>query len=57
MLQMTLVPFVVTTHYSHGLYRKLRNISIPVDLQIKLFDSADIVVWLCNMGFWKKWYY
>ena len=40
----------------HGLYRKLRNISIPVDLQIKLFDAliAPILYGSAIWGFEKN---
>jgi len=36
----------------HGLHRKLRNISIPVDLQIKLFDALIAPILLYGSAIW-----
>ena len=36
----------------HAHYRKLRNISIPVDLQIKLFDALIAPIMLNGSAIW-----
>jgi hypothetical protein len=44
----------------YGLYRKIQNISIPIDLQLKLFDSLVTPILLYSaevFGFWKQGLY
>jgi hypothetical protein len=36
----------------YALYRKLRNISIPIDLQLKLFDSLIEFIFLYSCEIW-----
>lgn len=37
----------------NAVYGKLRNISIPTDLQLKLFDSLIEPIWLYSCEIWK----
>ena len=45
---------------THLLYKRIRNLNLPIDLQLQLFETyyfTNCTLWIWDLGIWKYQYY